>query len=116
MSQQRADSRKIKMSRLAGLGIEYGAIDIPVIGGVLTAVTLIAMPIYGLYAHHAAKRELKVLWWRADALGLDGTDLKRLSGTDEYGTLDWSMSRNSGIYPSLALIRKVNAELAKLVE
>ncbi|WP_125707306.1 hypothetical protein [Lacticaseibacillus porcinae] len=116
MSQPRPDSRKLKMSRLAGLGIEYGAIDIPIIGGVITAATLIAMPIYGIYAHRAAKRELKVLWQRADALELDGADLKRLSGSTDYGSLDWAMSRKGGIYPSLALIRKVNDQLAKLIE
>jgi hypothetical protein len=43
-----------------GLGFEYGGIDIPIIGGIVTAVALIAMPVYGIYAHRAAKRELKV--------------------------------------------------------
>lgn len=115
MSQQRADSTKVKVKRLIGLGFEYGGIDIPIIGGIITALALIVMPIYGIYAHRAAKRELKVLWQRADQLGLNGVDLKRLSGSKAFGSIDWASSRNGAITPPLDLIRKVNVELAKRI-
>lgn len=115
MSQQQTDTTRVKVKRLIGLGFEYGGIDIPIIGGIVTAIALIVMPIYGIYAHRTAKRELKVLWQRADQLGLNGADLKRLSGSKDFGSIDWASSRNGGITPPLDLIRKVSTELAKQI-
>ena len=115
MSQQKTDSTAVKVKRLIGLSFEYGGIDIPILGGIVTAITMIAMPIYGIHAHRAAKRELKVLWQRADQLGLNGKDLKHLSGSKNFGSIDWASSRNGGITPPLDLIRKVNAELAQRI-
>lgn len=114
MAQNRGNATKFKLSELADLGLQFGGIDIPIIGGVITAVMLITLPIYGIYAHRAAKRELKVLWQRAERLGLEGPDLKRLSGSKAFGSIDWAISQKGGPKPPLDLIRKVNAELVKL--
>lgn len=110
------DATRFKLSELADLGLQFGAVDIPIVGGVIAVVKLITLPIYEIYAHHTVKPELKVVWQRADKLGLNGADLKRLSGSKDFGSIDWASRRNGGITPPLDLIRKVNAELTKRIK
>lgn len=114
MSQQPDSKTKSKVARLAGQGLQFVAFDIPVISGAITLVSAIVMPIYGVYAHRAAKRELKALWIKADQLGLSGQDLKRLSGTADFGALDWELTHDGKATLPLDLVRAVNAKLDEL--
>jgi hypothetical protein len=81
------DATRFKLSEMADLGLQFGAVDIPIVGSVIAVVKLITLPIYEIYAHHTVKPELKVVWQRADKLGLNGADLKRFPNQRIWGRL-----------------------------
>ncbi|MFD1485681.1 hypothetical protein ACFQ5J_10610 [Lacticaseibacillus baoqingensis] len=107
-----------KPHRIDKLIVALTTVDIPVVSGVIVLAGAIVLPIMAVMKHRQAKRLLITVWQLADHLGFSAADLKRLSGSFDYGVIDWALTRpgrTQTIVPSLETICLVRAELKRSV-